>query len=229
MNKSELSTTGERCSNGHIRGTPKKWIEGQKFGKLLVLRFVEIDPLNNSHSLWECVCECGATKTVRGNYLRTGRTKSCGCMSSTKTIGARSYKHGMSQSRLHRIWTGMKSRCSNKKLPSYRRYGARGIFVCEEWVSSFETFKDWALANGYTKELTIDRIDNDKGYSPENCRWITLAENNRNRSDCVKYDGETMAQAAARLGVSPHTISYRVQAGWPMICAFNMPVFKKKT
>ncbi len=128
-------------------------------------------------------------------------------------------KHGMRETRLYNIWCGMKRRCLNKSDAAYPRYGGRGITICEEWIESFEPFMVWAMANGYDKKLTIDRKDNDKGYTPENCRWATYAQQNRNysKNPRVTFEGRvvTILELAERFGHKPHTLRQRIQKmGW---------------
>lgn len=134
-----------------------------------------------SWSLFFCPYCKTLVEKIRSNGLRT---QSCGC-NRDKAVGEKLRKHGASNngenSRLYRIWTDIKTRCRNKNRHQYKWYGARGIDYCEEW-ESFEPFLDWALKNGYSETLQIDRIDNDKGYYPENCQWITGVENTRKRS-----------------------------------------------
>ena len=140
------------------------------------------------------MCDCGRETIVAQSSLRSGVTQSCGCLM-RELSSKRATKHGGRKTRLYRIWDNMKSRCSNPTKGNYKEYGGRGIKVCEEWLHDFAAFRDWALANGYDDALTIDRIDNDKGYSPDNCRWITQAEQNRNQrtNHMVTYHGETKA------------------------------------
>lgn len=128
------------------------------------------------------------------------------------------YKHGLSQSGLHRTWRHMKTRCMNKKSPDYHNYGGRGISICDEWKNNFQSFYDWAMASGYAANLTIERINNDGNYEPSNCRWATKAEQTRNRRNVVKlsYNGRTLscAEWSAELGLSPGTVNNRLHKGW---------------
>lgn len=137
-------------------------LTGKRFGKLLVLR----RGANNSSGKirWICQCDCGNTRLVIGTLLTRGRVTSCGCTPNTNE-------------RLYCCWRDMRQRCNNPKVKSYKYYGDRGIAVCEEWDKSFSVFADWALANGYANDLTLDRIDARNGYFPDNCRWIDLRTN----------------------------------------------------
>ena len=161
---------------------PKKIdLTGQRFGRL---RVVAYDRLENHKKWWVCECQCGNRLIVRKDQLRTGNTTSCGCNRKGK---ATRLTHGQRQTRLYRIWQGMKARCYCKGSTSYKWYGALGVTVCVEW-QAFEPFRDWALTHGYTDELTIDRIDVNGHYEPSNCRWITQAEQNANMRKCQKAE-----------------------------------------
>lgn len=150
---------------------------GQRFGRLTVVGY---DGKQNRQALWRCHCDCGnETVSTRGNLLY-GRMKSCGCLKNER-ISSLNKTHGMSHTRPHRIWLNMKTRCHNPKYKQTEDYMGRGITICSEWDSSFQSFYDWAIENGYREDLTLDRIDNDGNYCPENCRWITMAEQNKNR------------------------------------------------
>ncbi|RRC92739.1 hypothetical protein EII25_03435 [Erysipelotrichaceae bacterium OH741_COT-311] len=129
--------------------------------------------------MWECNCDCGNKTEVIQENLLNGHTKSCGCASSKYTMGERMKTHGMSNTRLYYVWKAMKARCSNPNVEQYPNYGGRGIFVCAEWMSSFDNFKEWALLNGYDSnaefgKCTIDRINPDGNYEPSNCRWVDM-------------------------------------------------------
>ena len=178
---------------------------GQKFGRLTV-----IDRAENARcgrTMWRCKCECGNEIVAFGLNISRGATKSCGCLYEERA-------HRLSHTRLHRIWTGMKTRCTNPKHHEFHNYGGRGITVCDEWKNDFQSFYDWAISNGYADDLTIDRVDNNRGYSPENCRWITNNEqqNNRNCNRMITYNGktQTLTKWADELGIKRVTLQARI-------------------
>ena len=153
--------------------------------------------------------------------MTTGRrpTKSCGCLS--REIGRkRFYKHGAHGTRLNRIFHSMHSRCERPRNKGYRLYGARGVTVCSKW-RTFVPFSEWALSNGYTDNLTIDRIDNSLGYSPENCRWVTNKDQQRNKTNNIRFQGELAVDASYRLGGCADLVSSRIIRGWSVRRAFT--------
>ena len=190
---------------------------GKRFGRLTVI--AEGDKSGTSRQArWVCRCECGRiTSPILGNKLRSGETKSCGCYKRDLVI-ERSTKHNLCHTRIHNIWVGMKNRCYNPNSPKYHRYGARGIRVCDEWLNNLEAFYDWAMANGYQDDLSIDRRDNDGNYCPENCRWATseVQSNNKGHHIMLEINGETktIAQWARETGLKYRTIHARYNRGW---------------
>jgi len=153
-------------------------MEGKKFGYLTVI--AKSKKVGNRNQVyWDCVCICGKEKSVKGDELRNGGVKSCGCHRGD-TLGS----HRMSKSRIYRIWRHMKSRCYNPNVESYPYYGGKGITVCDEW-QRFEKFHVWSMDNGYDEKRSIDRIDNSKGYFPQNCQWSTDKEQARNTTRTV--------------------------------------------
>lgn len=156
-------------------------LTGMRFGKLRAL-FRLPKGKAGKQAAWHCLCDCGNEVNVLSYNLRSGHTKSCGCVHDERMKQGLRSSHGLIKSRLYSIWENMKSRCYNPNTNNYKYYGARGISICPEWKDDFQIFYDWAMANGYSDELSIDRIDVDGNYEPSNCRWaddITQANNKR--------------------------------------------------
>ena len=151
-------------------------LSGQKFHRISVLH--ESIP-KTSPIKYECLCDCGARLTVRGTALKSGNTKSCGCLQ-RELVQLRATSHGESNTTLYKIFTSMRARCNTPSASAYSEYGAKGISVCSDW-DSFEVFKEWASSNGYKEGLSIDRKESNKGYFPENCRWVSRTIQSRNR------------------------------------------------
>nr|DAH21853.1 MAG TPA: PROTEIN/DNA Complex catalytic motif, Helix-turn-helix DNA [Caudoviricetes sp.] len=156
-------------------------LTGQKFGRLTVIERCERPKGRKSkEAFWLCKCDCGNESTLSGYELRSGNTKSCGCYHKERTSQLH-LKHGYYGTRLYRIYYKMKERCYKPSNDNYKYYGGLGITICDEWLNDFSAFAKWSIENGYDEKLTIDRKDNTKGYSPDNCRWITIQEQQRNR------------------------------------------------
>ncbi len=169
-----------------------KDLTGKKFGLLTAIE--QSGETSWRNILWKCKCQCGNEVVVPSGKLVSGRKHDCGCMETINRSKAAS-KHGITaggKPRTFIIWNGMKSRCNNPKSVSYKNYGARGIKICEEWMT-YENFHKWAIANGYADGLEIDRIDNNGNYCPSNCRWITQAENRKKTRNIhnITINGET--------------------------------------
>lgn len=199
-------------------------LKGERFGRLVVERR---DHTLKKAAFWICRCDCGSITTVQSCHLRSGATQSCGCLNKEQA-SKRMTTHGLSRSRLYSEWHGMKGRCLNPRAKRYKGYGGRGITVCDEWRDSFEAFQDWALANGYQDDLTIDRIDNDGPYSPENCRWVTNREqqNNRRNNHLLSYNSkeQTIAKWAEETGLDWMVIYDRIRNGWTIERTLTEPL-----
>lgn len=181
---------------------------GQRFGRLVVLEDTKIMVLKRTQTYQKCLCDCGNIVIVPKSYLKSEHTRSCGCW-----VKEMHTTHGLSQSRIYKVYSGMKKRCYDKNHKIYNRYGGRGITICDEWLNDFMAFYNWSMANGYQDNLTIDRIDNNKGYSPDNCRWVTMLEQAQNTSKNVNitYKGKTQTISAwsRETGIPQNTISRR--------------------
>lgn len=210
-------------------------LTGQRFGRLTVIERVET---RNKQVFWKCKCDCGKYTVIAGKELRRGRSKSCGCLRD-ELVSARFETHGATKHnkthpdyRLYAIWNGMIFRTNNPNSLAYERYGGAGITVCDEWLHSFEIFRDWAKANGYYEGLSIDRIDGKKGYFPENCRWATPLQQTRNRKNTcyLTYAGEvkTLKEWATQYNISYNALRKRVHHGWPIQRALTEPVRTEK-
>ena len=196
---------------------------GERFGKLVVKSIYS----NGRRNVCVCLCDCGNTKTIRKDHLTSEKIISCGCYHAS-IIGERSKTHGMSKTRLYRIWKGMRNRCYNEHIPGYEHWGGRGIVVCDEW-QTFEPFYEWAVANGYNDGLSIDRIDNNGNYEPSNCRWATPEEQakNRNSNAMITYEGTTKHISVWDREIGSKKsgrVRARLNAGWSIEKAVTTPV-----
>lgn len=188
---------------------------GQKFGRLLV---IGKGPRSGEQSFkWECICDCGNKTLSRGDHLKSGRSTSCGCLrhENRKENIHNSYGFIIRKHGLYSVWMSMKQRCSDPNCVSYKYYGARGIFVCDEWAGSYETFYEWGIKNGWAKGLQIDRKEVNGNYTPDNCRFVTSEANSNNRRSnvIVSLNGinMTLSQACRQLGLRPNIIGQRMR------------------
>lgn len=198
-------------------------LTGRRFGRLTVIEEGGRD--NFRQALWKCKCDCGNEVDVRGYSLRVGNTQSCGCLQKEKNLELRT-THGQCHSRLYNIWCGIRNRCSLPSTSCYKYYGARGIKVCEEW-NDFPVFMEWALSHGYADNLTIDRIDIDGNYCPENCRWITIQEQQRNKrsNHYIEFNGErkTLKEWADSIGIHHVSLLERLERWDSLEDALTIP------
>ena len=209
---------------------------GDRFGSLVIVREGKPRPKGSRgvRRYFHCLCDCGNEVEVRMSHLRSGHTQSCGCFQGARSASQKHQAgyHGMSGSPEYGIWKGMKKRCCQSSRKDYPNYGGCGITVCDKWRSSFAAFfTDMGLRP--TPKHSIDRIDGTGNYEPDNCRWATSAEQNRNRSDnCnLTFEGETMCQSdwAERYGLTKTTLWCRLKKGWSIKDALTKPARQKRT
>lgn len=206
---------------------------GREFNGIKVVRYSHKEPHKNDkryYHYWVCRCHCGKEFLCTSNVIRNERYMSCGCQRNENISNSRKV-HGMSNTRLFRIWSGMNNRCA-----SYGPYYRLGRRVCDEWSRTnekgFENFRDWSLANGYSEDLSIDRINNDGNYEPSNCRWATRFEQAENKSTNVRYkyndEYKTLSEYSREYNVSRDVLKNRINSGWSVKDAIEVPVNAKK-
>lgn len=194
-----------------------KDLTGEKIGRLTVIKRVENNKANNAQ--WLCQCECGKEIITTTANLKRRHSKSCGCLRKEHTSGINNnfYKHGMYNTKLYQTWHNMKQRCFNKNSSHYKNYGGRGIKVCDEWLE-FMNFYNWAMSNEYSEGLTIDRIDVNGNYEPDNCRWVDNKTqcNNKRNNHLITYNGKThtMMEWSRLLNIKYDVLRFRLKRGW---------------
>lgn len=206
-------------------------LTGKRYGRLVV---IERAKNKGSKTAWLCKCDCGNEKIVSGDKLKTGNTKSCGCLNKELTI-RRSSTHKMTNTRLYRLWLGIKKRCYNKNQPEYKNYGAKGIKMCDEWKNDFISFCSWSYEHGFDEKLSrwecsIDRIDTLKDYSPQNCRWVDIHKqaNNKTNNHLLTFQNSTLTltQWSKKIKISQSTIRHRLKRGWSVEKTLTTPLLR---
>lgn len=203
-------------------------LTGQKFGRLLVIGNRQF---KNSRVTWDCICDCGTFRTVRDESLINGITVSCGCYQKERSRQAIT-THGKSKTRLFSIWQNVKRRCYNPNFKHFHYYGGRGISMCDEWRNDFNSFYKWSTSNGYDSHLTLDRINSNGNYEPNNCRWLTRKEqsNNtrRNHVFTINNESKTIAQWCELYNVPYERVRQRVMNyDWNILDALTTPPLKR--
>ena len=206
-------------------------ILGQRFGRLVVIE--KSEPFRNKDGSiqcagWKCLCDCGNYVVVRSNSLKMKGTKSCGCLNKEKP--SNNVKHHMSTSKIYSKYKGMLARCNNPQNAHYLYYGGKGIRVCDEWTGKdgFLNFYNWAIVNGYKDELSIERMNIDGNYCPENCKWIPRHEQAYNKSNSFIVNGVSIAKLSREKGiVPPHIARSRIKLGWNIEDATSIPIMRK--
>lgn len=207
---------------------------GDRFDRLVVEEDLGVRPERPGavvrRRMFRCKCTCGSTVVVAGSYLWQGRTRSCGCWHDDRARML-NFKHGDFGTPLYSKWVYMKARCRGYNARSRRDYVERGITMCKVW-QSWPAFKKWALSSGYRDGLTLDRINNDKGYSPSNCRWATVTQQNNNQRKTrwvmTPQGRMSFADAVRFFGVvSYSTASARLADGWDPLAAVSKPLAKR--
>lgn len=205
---------------------------GKRYNKLVVVEDAGKDEHNRP--MVKCICDCGNETTTLLKYLKNGDTKSCGCLKH-HVFDDHNFKHGLTprdfndyEKRIYIIWRNMRRRCNNESDQAYNHYGGRGIVVCEDWNNDYALFREWAVSNGYSPELTIDRIDVNGNYCPENCRWVTMKEQTYNKRNTVyiEYQGErhTFLDWSKITGIRLSILKSRYRQGEPFETMFDLNV-----
>lgn len=201
---------------------------GKRYGRLVAIQRVKV--ARTRFQVWECQCDCGSRTEVRSDCLKSGKTKSCGCLrdDSRKDPARNKFVvHGLCNHELYKTWSRMKERCHNERDTNYSRYGGRGIKVCERWRWSFPAFLE-DMGERPSANHQLDRINNDGNYCPENCRWVPREVQSRNRrtNQVVEINGERMCLTdwAQRYGVNPKTAFKRIRLGMTPVEAVTRPV-----
>lgn len=209
-------------------------LSGHKFGRWTVLRLhhIKINKNNKRTRYWLCECECGNKKVVNATHLKNGTSLSCGCYAKEMSK-KRQITHGLSKTRIYKIWISIKKRCYNEKTIRFENYGGRGIKVCQEWLDDFINFYNWAVNNGYQENLSIDRIDVNGNYEPSNCKWSNAKCQARNRRNnhFITYNGEThcIAEWSDITGIKRDVIDNRIRKKWDIERILTTPVKKQKS
>lgn len=211
--------------------TPKYNLEGQRFGRLVVIR--RDNPGPRGQSYWLCVCDCGVEKVIAQANILNGHIRSCGCLSRETTI-KRQTTHGLAgrvDAPEYQIWQAMKNRCYNGKMQSYKDYGGRGIEVCERWRESFTAFIE-DMGRRPSAEHSIERRNNDGNYEPSNCFWATRLEQGRNKRNnrFIEHEGvtRTIAEWGRILGVNDDKLRSRLDRGWDVARTLTTPFLKSE-
>lgn len=202
-------------------------LDGKRFGKLTAVKRVsdKIYPSGRHDIVYQCLCDCGQYTDVLAVHLNSGHTRSCGCLRA-ETTSKNMTTHGQSSTRLFTIWKNMKSRCTNPNNPCFNQYGGRGITVCDAWIEDFAVFYDWSIKHGYNDDLSIDRVNVNGDYDPDNCRWVSQKTqcNNTRRNIMIEHDGElrTAKQWSDELGIKYGTLISRIRRGWDVDRALSV-------
>lgn len=197
---------------------------GQRFTRLTVVSRAPNKSEKDTNARWNCVCDCGNTCIAYGQDLRREKFKSCGCLQAENRL-----KHGMHRTRTYRMWLGMRQRCENPKASKYENYGGRGIRVCDRWLDFTAFYADMGEA---PEHHSLDRIDGNGNYEPGNCRWATVAQQNRNKRTnvAVTIGGSTkvMQDWCIHYGIKRKTVDRRIRDGWNVVAAITTPVHQNE-
>lgn len=201
-------------------------IVGKRFGRLIALE----KTIFKNRKYWICKCDCGKSTLVTYSDLKRSHTTSCGCYHTERIRSAKT--HGVSRTRIYKIYKGMKQRCYNSNNPNYKDYGLKGVKVCDEWLDDPSAFYEWSIKNGYKPSLTIDRIDSNKGYSPNNCRWATRLQqsNNLNTNKVIEFKGESrnLSEWSKITKINYSTLQQRFNRDWTTEEALTIPIGGKR-